>query len=131
MGNIKIFILWYVYAESVYERMMGSISEDFAPYFTHYIKSLKTGCTGQCCLIHEVLIILCQVCNDLEEEYHFICECSGYNEICSSYIPAYYRNRPCMYKIIEFINSSDTNALHNLSKFVFKAFKLYVRTIVK
>ena len=33
-----------------------------------------------------------------------------------------------MYKYIALINSSDTNTLYSLSKFVFKAFKLYVRT---
>ena len=50
-----------------------------------------------------------------------------YNKICLSYIPGYYRNRPCMYKFIALINSSDANTLHNLSTFVFRVCKLYVR----
>ncbi|KAK2149938.1 hypothetical protein LSH36_430g02000 [Paralvinella palmiformis] len=36
---------------------------------------------------------LCQICNALEDEYHFICECPVYNEIRLIYISRYYRNR--------------------------------------
>jgi hypothetical protein len=71
---------------------------------------------------------LCQVCNVLEDEYHFVCECPVYNDIRLKYIPAYYRNRPCMYKFIAFVNSSDTVTLQNFAIFVYKACTIYART---
>jgi len=49
----------------------------------------------------------CTVCNKLEDEFHFILECTIYTELRSKYIPLYYRQRPNMYKFIELITSNN------------------------
>ena len=49
----------------------------------------------------------CTVCNKLEDEFHFILECTIYTELRSKYIPLYYRKRPNMYKFIELITSNN------------------------
>jgi len=46
---------------------------------------------------------VCKECNTVEDEYHFVCECSLYVDLRCKYIPAYYRLRPYMFKCIELL----------------------------
>jgi len=45
----------------------------------------------------------CQVCNihEMEDEFHFVFNCSLYNKLRQRYINRVYTNRPSMYKLIE------------------------------
>ena len=62
-------------------------------------------------------------CNILEDEFHFVCECTLYNDLRHTYIPEYYRCRPNMVKIIELLSCENNIILKNLSAF-FKAFQV-------
>jgi hypothetical protein len=66
---------------------------------------------------------LCEICNELDDEYHFLLQCKKYDELRLKYLPKYYRNRPNMYKFIELMSSTTTSLLQKLSAFIFHAFK--------
>lgn len=64
----------------------------------------------------------CRTCDMLEDEYHFILECSLYTELRKQYIKRYYWNRPSMFKLIQLFKSKNKKVLRNLSTFIEKAF---------
>ena len=66
----------------------------------------------------------CFFCNVLEDEYHFVLECSVYLELRKKYISKYFWKRPNMFKFIDLINSSNTSCIRKLCTFIFQAFKL-------
>ena len=43
------------------------------------------------------------ICNNVEDEFHFILECTKYNEIRRKYIKKYFWQRPNISKFIELI----------------------------
>ena len=65
----------------------------------------------------------CSVCGVLEDEYHFVIECSMYIELRKKYIPVYYWKRPSMHKFVNLINSTKANHLRKLGTFVYQVFK--------
>ena len=67
---------------------------------------------------------ICNICNCLEHEYHLVLECQLYDSLRGKYIDQLYWNRPCMYKFVELINSSNFELLSNLAIYVYKAFKV-------
>ena len=67
---------------------------------------------------------ICNICNCLEDEYHFVLECQLYDSLRRKYIDQFYWNRPCMYKFVELINSSNFELLSNLAIYVYKVFKV-------
>ena len=67
---------------------------------------------------------LCNICNCLEDEYHFVIECSLYNSLRRKYIDQVYWRRPNMYKFINLITSDNNRTINNLAIYVHKAFKL-------
>ena len=66
----------------------------------------------------------CQICNILEDEFHFLLECPLYSDLRKLYINKYYWRRPNMPKFIELLTSEHAKTLKNLSVFVDKAFKI-------
>ena len=62
------------------------------------------------------------LCDDIEDEYHFICICQLYKQLRKRYIPEYFLKRPNMHKFIELMSNDDTRAVCNLANFVFQAF---------
>ena len=64
----------------------------------------------------------CMLCDDIEDEYHFICISQLYKKLRKRYIPEYYFERPDMHKVIELMSNDDTKTVCNLANFVFKAF---------
>ena len=46
----------------------------------------------------------CNLCNVLEDDFHFVLECNMFVELRKKYISRYYRNRPSMHKFISLIN---------------------------
>ncbi len=74
----------------------------------------------------------CRVCNCLEDEYHFILECTMYSDIRNIYIKQYYWRRPNMVKFMELLQIENTNIVRNLGIYICKAFQirnqqLYIR----
>ena len=71
----------------------------------------------------------CQNCNVLEDEYHFVLECSLYNELRKQYIPSFYRKNPSMQKCIQLLNIENPSLLRKLSCYVHKAFDIRTNSI--
>ena len=67
---------------------------------------------------------LCMICNVLEDEFHFVLECSLYKDLRKTYIKRYYWLRPNMPRFIELISSENFRTIKNLSIFIDKAFKM-------
>ena len=53
----------------------------------------------------------CTTCRALEDEYHFVIECSRYLDLRNNHIAKYYWKKPSMYKFVELINSTNINCL--------------------
>jgi len=65
---------------------------------------------------------ICNICQTLEDEFHFVPICSLYNKIRRKYIPMYFRCRPSMNKFVEIITSEYEHLLRQLSVYIHKAF---------
>ena len=63
-------------------------------------------------LVHERL---CNNCNRLEDEYHFVIVRSLYNSLRRKYIDQVYWHRPSMYKFVNLITSDNTRTITNLA----------------
>lgn len=66
----------------------------------------------------------CKICNVVEDEFHFILECTLFKDLRKRYINKYYWGRPNMPKFIELFTTENSKVLTNLGIFVQKAFKL-------
>ena len=65
----------------------------------------------------------CYFCpNVVEDEYHFVFECSIYNDLRTQLIPRYFRVRPSMWKLTQLFKSTNRRHILGLSKFAYKAF---------
>ena len=65
---------------------------------------------------------ICNICNKLDDEYHFLLECNSYSELRTRFISKNFYKRPSMYKCIQLLSSEHKKTIRNLSKFVFMAF---------
>ena len=65
---------------------------------------------------------LCNNYNRLEDEYHFVMECSLYNSLRRKYIDQVYWHRPSLYKFVNLITSDNTGTITNLAIYEYKAF---------
>ena len=68
----------------------------------------------------------CNICSTLEDEYHFLLECSFYTNRRCQYIPRYFRFRPNMQKLIELVTNENSVIIKHLGIYVCKAFELRV-----
>ena len=71
----------------------------------------------------------CRRCDVLEDEFHFVMECSMYIDLRRRYINRYYWQRPNMLKFIELLSTEHGKTLKNLSVFIEKGFKLRKESI--
>ena len=62
----------------------------------------------------------CAVCNKLDDEYHFVLECTKFDRLRKMYIPEFFYKHPSMYKFVQLFNS--TKERHGLSTFIRKGF---------
>ena len=65
----------------------------------------------------------CQLCNSLEDEFHFIIECPLYHDFRELLINKYFWRRPNILKFIELMQSENVKIMRNVSIFLFKSFK--------
>ena len=66
----------------------------------------------------------CTLCNQIEDEYHFMLECMLYRTLRVKLIPRYYRVHPNMYKLTELFKSNDETIVKNLSVYIYNAFEI-------
>jgi hypothetical protein len=66
---------------------------------------------------------ICNMCNnnDIEDEYHFILECSKFVEIRRKYIKPYYCINPSAFKITQLLSLQNIKELNNLGKYLYVA----------
>ena len=67
---------------------------------------------------------ICLICGVLEDEFHFMLECSIYKDLRKNYIKRYYWQRPNMPKFIQLLSSENACVLKNIAIFVEKAFRM-------
>ena len=60
----------------------------------------------------------CDTCNVLDDEFHFVFQCSKYDNERSTHINKYYIVRPSMFKFIELLNSTDRKVIINFCKYL-------------
>ena len=70
----------------------------------------------------------CQLCNTLEDEFHFLLECPLYFELRKTYINRYFWHNPNIPKYIELLTSENINIIRRLSCFVYKGFTIRQNT---
>lgn len=62
----------------------------------------------------------CTLCDTIEDEFHCMIECPRYANDRKSNLPVYLRERPSMYKFIQFLNTENEVDLMRLGKLSFK-----------
>ncbi|MCG7875034.1 MAG: reverse transcriptase domain-containing protein [Candidatus Thiodiazotropha endolucinida] len=67
---------------------------------------------------------ICKICNKLEDEFHFVIECTLYTCLRRKYIDSIYWNRPSMHKFVQLIQSNDPRIITNLAIYIYKAFEV-------
>ena len=65
----------------------------------------------------------CVNCNSLEDEFHFLLECSLYQDLRQIYIKRYFWTRPNVPKFVELLQSDNKNIIKNLSVYIYKSFE--------
>ena len=72
---------------------------------------------------------LCKQCNVLEDEFHFLFECSLYSNIRQQNIKPYFTRRRSMHKAIELLKTENTTNLQKLATYIFNGFKIRDATL--
>jgi hypothetical protein len=72
----------------------------------------------------------CELCNKLEDEFHFLLECRLYCAYRKKYINSYYWRNPNIPKFISLLNSSNKTEILNLATFVYKSVQLRNETLL-
>ena len=114
-----------------YEKYLDIIPRDCRFYVTRLRLSvhplrIQLGRYAQNNLPRNERFCLCCDNADIEDEYHFVCLCSCYNDIRTKYLKRLYYVRPSVYKYHQLISSTDRVELINLSKYIKES--LTVRT---
>ena len=71
----------------------------------------------------------CLLCDDIEDEFHFVLVCKLYKQLRNKYISRYFYGRPSMYKFIELMSNNNVQTVCKLANCVYKSFiirNLYV-----
>ena len=67
---------------------------------------------------------LCKRCNVIENEFHFLFECSLYNDLRKQYIDIYFYTNPNHLKLKQMFNTTNEKQIIDIAIFVQKAFTL-------
>jgi hypothetical protein len=59
----------------------------------------------------------------IEDEYHFVLQCSKYNILRKKLISDFFWKRPSMYKLTILFNNKDNKIINGLAKYVYSAFQ--------
>jgi len=72
---------------------------------------------------------ICHVCTTLEDEYHFVLECSLYLNLRKKFIPPYYWKKPSVFKFIDLLSSNNVCLFQKLGCYINYAFKIRCDTL--
>ena len=75
---------------------------------------------------NERLCIFCEN-RQIDDEYHFICECPIFNNLRGLYIKPYYRIRPNVYKLCQLLSTQNNTDIIKLGKYIKEAFQILIR----
>ena len=67
----------------------------------------------------------CTLCDDLEDEYHFVVTCVKFYDLRIKYLPKHLYTNPSMYKFLNFVNTENKSQLRKLGLFLHHAFIKY------
>ena len=67
----------------------------------------------------------CTLCDDLEDEYHFVVTCVKFQYLRIKYLPKHLYTNPSMYKFLNFVNTENKSQLRKLGLFLHHAFIKY------
>ena len=68
---------------------------------------------------------LCEECELLGDEYHFLFLCKRLKALRSKYISRYFWTKPSMNKFIELLSSEHSKTINNLAIFVYSGLKVF------
>ena len=63
----------------------------------------------------------------IDDEYHFICECPIFNNLRGMYINPYYRIRPNVYKLCQLLSTQNNTDIIKIGKYIKEAFQIRIR----
>ena len=66
----------------------------------------------------------CQFCDTLEDEFHFLFECTMFTELRKQYIKPYFWKRPNIIKFTKLLCSENKTTVINMSMYICKSFEL-------
>ena len=69
---------------------------------------------------------LCENCQKLDDEYHFLLKCTKLSELRKKCIQRYFYLRTSMFKFVQLLNSNDTKTIRMLGRYVYQAFSQIV-----
>ena len=68
---------------------------------------------------------LCEECELLGDEYHFLFLCKRLKALRSKYISRYFWTKPSMNKFIELLSSEHSETINNLAIFVYSGLEVF------
>ena len=69
----------------------------------------------------------CNLCNDIEDEYHFVVICVKYYDLRIKYLPKTLYTNPSMYKFLNFLNKENNANIKKLGLYLHFAFKQFAQ----
>ena len=72
---------------------------------------------------------ICDNCGCMENEYHFVMECSMYEELRRAHLKRTFYVLPSMQRFIDLISSRNKSIIQNLATFIVKANDLRNKTL--
>ena len=68
----------------------------------------------------------CLCCNsgDIEDEFHFICICSCFDNLRKQYLKKYYYQRPSMFKFLDLLNTQNKTTLFKITRYIKEALEI-------
>ena len=67
----------------------------------------------------------CILCDEIEDEFHFVCTCVKFYDLRIKYLPKALYIRPSMQKFVDYLSSNNIKQLKKIGTYLFHAFKQY------
>ena len=70
----------------------------------------------------------CSACNKIDDEYHFLLECTLFTDYRKKFIKQYFWKRPSMLKCTQLLNSNNKKDLRNVAKYIWRCFCIRIQS---
>ena len=67
----------------------------------------------------------CILCDEIEDEFHFVCICVKLHDLRIKYLPKALYIRPSRQKFVDYLSSNNVKQLKKVGTYLFYAFKKY------